>query len=140
MDLTLTHDFSEADLAAMEDIYTRVGWKAHTPDVIRKVFMASTQIVIVRDEAHVVGFGRALSDGVYNAAIYDVVVDPDYQGRGVGRRIMADLLDRLRDVSCVHLVATTGKEAFYRRVGLRPMKTAMARYLRAELAAEYLTE
>ena len=42
-----------------------------------------------------VGFGRAISDGQYQAAIYDVVVLPRYQGKGVGRLIVQSLLEKL---------------------------------------------
>ena len=57
---------------------------------------------------------------------------------GVGKLIMEDLLNNLRDISCVHLISTTGNENFYRCVGLKRVKTAMARYLNPALDEEYL--
>lgn len=36
-------------------------------------------------DKELVGFGRAISDGQYQSAIYDVVVLPRYQGKGVGQ-------------------------------------------------------
>ena len=34
-----------------------------------------------------IGFGRAISDGTYQAAIYDVAVNPDFQKKGLGNII-----------------------------------------------------
>ena len=60
--------------------------------------------------------GRALTDGEYHATIYDVVVDPEYQRRGVGSRVMSELLARL-PVWRVLLVAGREVQPFYRRLG-----------------------
>jgi ribosomal protein S18 acetylase RimI-like enzyme len=138
MDIQLHHDCSLANLDEMQQIYSSVGWKRHDTEIIRKILASSTHVTIAMDGQRMIGFGRAISDGVFNAAIYDVVVHPDYQRRGIGKRIMEDLLHRLRDISCVHLIATTGNELFYRRVGFKKIKTAMARYLNPALDSEYL--
>ena len=73
-----------------------------------------------------IGFGRAISDGHVQSAIYDVVVLPEYQGRGVGRKIMEALLNRLPAKGAVLLYAAPGKLAFYRKHGFGLLKTGMA--------------
>lgn len=79
----------------------------------------------VYDGQKLVGAGRAISDGALRAAIYDLVVLPEYQGRGIGTKIMRYLLDRA-EAEIVMLFANPGKEPFYDRFGFRKMKTAMA--------------
>lgn len=138
MDVQIHNDFASANVGELQDVYTSVGWTKHTPDIIKKVFEASTHVTIATNNNMVVGFGRAISDGVFNAAIYDVVVHSDYQSMGIGKLIIEDLLHNLRDVSCVHLIATTGNEAFYRRLGLKKAKTSMARYLNPAMEKQYL--
>jgi GNAT superfamily N-acetyltransferase len=138
LDVNLHNDFASTNLEEMQQVYASVGWTKHNTDIIRQVFNASTHVTIVTSDNRVVGFGRAISDGVFNAAIYDVVVHADYQGTGIGKLIIDDLLYNLRDVSCVHLISTTGNEDFYRRAGLKRVKTSMARYLNPTLAQEYL--
>ncbi len=125
------------------------GWRnyytAVDPGVSRR-FLAKVDWQVVRrlilywckKYNRVIGFGRATSDGAFHAAIHDVVVHSDYQGSGVGRLIIGDLLHNLRDVPCVHLVSTTGTEGFYRLAGLKKVKTSMARYLNPALEKEYL--
>ncbi len=66
------------------------------------------------------------------------MVDEHYQNKGIGHQIIENLLAQLKNVSCVHLVSTSGNEEFYRKAGFREMKTGMARYLNPSLAKEYL--
>ena len=65
-----------------------------------------------------VGFGRASSDGIYRAVLWDVVVAGDLQGRGLGRRVVEALLasPKLRKVERVYLM-TTNSNGFYEQMG-----------------------
>jgi len=72
-----------------------------------------------------VGFGRALSDGEYQAAIYDVAVHPAAQGNGIGKLIIQSILKRIPNCNVI-LYASPGKEGFYQKLGFRKMKTGMA--------------
>ncbi|MEB6549014.1 GNAT family N-acetyltransferase [Heyndrickxia sporothermodurans] len=138
MDLKIHSDFSKVNLEEMKEIYTSVGWTKHSEEIIKQVFEASNVLAFVTVNGRIVGFGRAMSDGVFNAAIYDVIVHPDFQKRGIAKQIMEYLLDKLGDVSCVHLISTTGNEGFYKKLGLKKIKTGMARYLNPNLTNEYL--
>jgi ribosomal protein S18 acetylase RimI-like enzyme len=122
----------------MKEVYESVGWMKHTTEVIQTVYKASNVVVIVKANGHIIGFGRAISDGVFNAAIYDIVVHHDFQRLGIARQIMEHLLERLKNISCVHLISTTGNEEFYRKIGFKKIKTGMARYLNAALDQQYL--
>ncbi len=66
----------------------------------------------------VVGFGRATSDGVFRATLWDVVVAEEHQGRGLGRRIVEALLQEpaLREVERTYLM-TTNSAGFYEQLG-----------------------
>ncbi|MCM3024156.1 GNAT family N-acetyltransferase [Heyndrickxia ginsengihumi] len=138
MNVQLLRDCEHLNLAEMEEIYHLVGWKRHNQKIIQQVFTASNVICVALRDQHIIGFGRAMSDGVFNAAIYDVVVHPDFQKSGVVKRIVEDLLNQLKDISCIHLIATTGNEDFYRNLGFNKTKTGMARYLNPNLTMEYL--
>ena len=81
------------------------------------------------------GFGRAISDGVYQGAIYDVAVLPAYQGKGVGKTILQSILRNLPNCSLI-LYASPGKEQFYEKEAFRRMKTGMARFIQAEKMKE----
>ncbi len=65
-----------------------------------------------------VGFGRATSDGIFRAVLWDVVVAAPQQGQGLGRRLVEELLraPAVRKVERVYLMTTNGA-GFYRRLG-----------------------
>ncbi|MFD3447614.1 GNAT family N-acetyltransferase [Microbacteriaceae bacterium 4G12] len=138
MNITISNEITNIDWKQMKEIYHSVGWNKHDEETIEKVFTASNVVAIAYYENRIVGFGRAMSDGVFNASIYDVVIHNDFHKQGIGKMIIDDLLCHLQDISCVHLIATTGNEAFYRKAGFKHVKTSMARYLSPTLAEEYL--
>lgn len=70
-----------------------------------------------------VGFTRALSDGVHRAYIEDVVIDPEMRGRGIGEKMVARLLEELGDVHIVSLFCEPPRVAFYGRNGFRQSAT-----------------
>ncbi len=95
-------------------------------DKVRRAFEKSSVVCFAKDKLRLVAAGRALSDGEYHATIYDVVVDPEYQRRGVGSRVMSELLARL-PVWRVLLVADREVQPFYRRLGFDSYDDVMAR-------------
>jgi GNAT superfamily N-acetyltransferase len=96
------------------------------PDRLRAAAANSYAVCTAYADGHPVGFGRAVSDGQYQSAIYDVVVRPEFQGRGIGQAIMKALLDKLPQSGPVLIYAAPGKEAFYRQLGFGALKTGMA--------------
>lgn len=134
----LKYDVEENELTMLKEVYQSVGWMKHDERIIKKVFHASTQQVFAVKDHKIIGFARALSDGVFNAAIYDVVVHKNYQGRGIARTLLEDIIHQLEDVSCIQLIATTGNEPFYEKIGFKKLKTGMAIYNNPQLAEEYL--
>ena len=71
------------------------------------------------DGEMIVGSARVLSDGCSDAYIQDVVVDPAYRGQGIGRGLIALLVDNLKKygIDWIGLVGEPGTEEFYRKLG-----------------------
>jgi N-acetylglutamate synthase-like GNAT family acetyltransferase len=84
----------------------------------------SQAVVSAWRERQLVGFGRATSDGVYRAVLWDVVVAREHQGEGVGSRLVAALLDSpgLTGVERVYLMTTNGS-GFYQQLGFKRSET-----------------
>jgi ribosomal protein S18 acetylase RimI-like enzyme len=87
---------------------------------LRRLLAGSTVAVSLWQGKRLVGFGRASSDGIYRAVLWDVVVAGDLHGQGLGRRVVEALLaaPALRDVERVYLM-TTNSAGFYRQLGFR---------------------
>ena len=135
MRFDITLDSRDVDWRAVSETLNAVGMSSHAPERHREAFEASHTAVFVYHDDQLVGFGRAISDGVYQAAVYDCAVLPDYQGMGIGRRIMEKILSRLAHCNLI-LYANPGKEGFYRKFGFRRMKTGMAHFTRPQAMRE----
>ena len=122
---------SNVDWKTVSETLKLVGMAHFEPDVHRRAFEASHTTVFVYSCGRLIGFGRAISDGVYQAAIYDVAVIPEFQKKGIGTTIIKSILDRLSQCNII-LYASPGKEEFYRTLGLRKMRTGMALFRKAE--------
>ena len=62
----------------------------------------------------IVGFGRALTDGIYRGVLWDIVIDQNHQGKGFGSLIVKNLLssEKIKNTKKLYLM-TTNKELFY---------------------------
>ena len=85
---------------------------------IEKAFRHSHPVVTVWDGERLVGFGRATTDTVYRAVLWDVVVDLDYRRMGIGRKLVENLISHpdVQSVERVYLF-TTHQQGFYERIG-----------------------
>lgn len=135
MSVELKYDCAGVDWAFVSETLQRVGMASRPPELVQKAFAASAIVVFAYADGRPVGFGRAISDGAYQAAVYELAVVPEFQKRGIGAQILRAILDRLPGCNVI-LYASPGKEDFYRKLGLRRMKTGMARFQNPEAMAQ----
>lgn len=115
--LQLDGDLDPALVAALMDSIT---WaRGRTPEALMKALSHSEHVASAWDGDRLVGVARSIGDGVYYVTIWDVIVHPDYQGRGIGDALMAAILGSYRGqgYKYVALFSAEGKEGFYRRLG-----------------------
>ncbi len=140
MDMDMRFDCADVDWRIVSETLKRVGMAFHEPDVHKRAFENSYATVFVYYDGQLIGFGRAISDGAYQAAVYDVAVLPEFQKQGIGKEIMENITRLLPQCNFI-LYAAPGKEDFYRKLGWRKMKTGMALFLNAEhMTKKGLTE
>ena len=106
------------------------------PANLKIVFSNSRYRCFVSEHGRIVGVGRALADGVDTSYICDIAVLPEYQGTGLGKQIVARLVELSRGHKKIILYAVPGKEPFYRKFGFKRMRTAMAIFDDQALAQE----
>ena len=120
------HDKSKIDLNQLQDLFN-VGafWaKERNMEDMAVAIANSNPVVTVWDCERLIGFARATSDGVYRAGIWDVVIHPDYQGCGLGRKLVETVLTHpiVNKVERVYLT-TTNQQSFYQRIGFKANST-----------------
>ena len=78
----------------------------------------SEPVISVWDKDSLIGFARATSDGIYRATIWDVIIEPNYQRLGLGRKLVETVLDYpcMKRVERIYL-STTYQQSFYERLG-----------------------
>jgi GNAT superfamily N-acetyltransferase len=136
MKLKITTDCSGIDWQTIADSLKKVGMAYHEPEVHKRAFEASHTTVFIYEDSQLIGFGRVISDGEYQGAIYDVAVLPEAQGKGIGKVIMQTILDRLTNCNLI-LYATPGMEGFYKNLGFRLMRTGMAVFTTPQAMAKF---
>lgn len=98
-------------------------WTKLTDKQIEKLIEHSTFKVRATADGKTVGMGRVLFDFGYNSLITDIVVDPTYQGKGIGKLIVENLIQFVKNESSdneylqFNLLAAPGKSGFYEKLG-----------------------
>ena len=99
-------------------------WAQQRSDAeLRRMLRGSDVVISLWRGKRMVGFGRASSDGIYRAVLWDVVVAGDLQGRGLGRQVVEALLraPKVERAERVYLM-TTNSIGFYRQLGFESAK------------------
>ncbi|KAK7333602.1 hypothetical protein VNO80_30379 [Phaseolus coccineus] len=109
------------DLEELNAVFVAVGFPRRDPEKIRLALEHTQAVLWVehRRTQRPVAFARATGDGVFNAIIWDVVVDPSFQGIGLGKAVIERLLKELlgRGISNIALYSEPRVLGFYRPLG-----------------------
>lgn len=111
----------EISECALERLFLSVNWESGKhPAKLRQAIQNSHHVVTAWEEDLLIGLVNALSDGVMTAYFHYMVVDPVYQGTGVGRKLLESMLDFYKDYPAKVLIAYESAQAFYLRCGFCP--------------------
>jgi ribosomal protein S18 acetylase RimI-like enzyme len=107
------------DLSALRSLFRAAGLGRRfldSTELTERMIAGSTETVSAWDGDRLVGFGRIISDEATNGYISTVAVAPKWQDRGLGTRLMNELMAG-RDALRLTLDAREGAEQFYERLG-----------------------
>ena len=117
---------NKIDLVQLQKLYKDATFWARSRSLeeIEIAVENSNPVVSVWDNDRMIGCARATSDGIYRAAIWDVVIDPDYQGFGLGRKLVEAVITHplLSRVERIYLT-TTHQQKFYQKIGFKENST-----------------
>ena len=104
----------------LKNLFAQTTWasKRENED-IRKLLQNLTVFVTIRENSRLIGFGRAIFDGVYRALLDDIIVDSAYQKRGLGKLIVETLLEQLNGIDSVFLNTSDDLVEFYKKFGFQ---------------------
>jgi len=120
----LNPDLTSIDWQRVLQLFQEINWKHRLAEEIEKAFRMSTSTLFIYEGEKIIAFGRVIGDGRYYAMLADVVVDPAYQGRGLGKYLVTALNSQLENYHFVNLSAAPGADRFYKSLGWKKQTTA----------------
>jgi len=113
-----TKDVKQDDIIA---IYKANHWSsAEKPDQLIQALINSHSFITAWHNEKLVGLGNALSDGFLVVYYPHLIIHPDYQGQGIGKRILNKLQEKYGDFHQQILVADGKAIDFYEKCGFEP--------------------
>lgn len=123
---------SDITLDAMADLYESVGFgSAETykadEDFIKSIFGAGAYgfFTFTESDHRLVGMARVLSDDKICSWIAEVCVHPDWQGKGVGGRLLDMVINRFGHTA-IYVEAFADQSEFFGKYGIKPKKKLIA--------------
>lgn len=126
MFITYNNVKKDLPLNQLHELFVAVGWSdgGALPEEKNtgfiKPWLNSTLVVSAWDGDKLVGAVRVLSDTIFRSVIYDLLVSPEYQGKGSGSELVRRCLECYPDSGW--LVCTEGETPhFYKKLGFVDM-------------------
>lgn len=114
------------DRDELAGLYDAVGWVAYTRDLdtLEQALRGSAHVVTARRGGRLVGLARVVSDGATIAYLQDVLVRPEEQGSGLGRRLVTEVMAPFEQVRQKVLLTDDepGQRAFYESLGFAEVR------------------
>ena len=126
MEYKIINKLTKSQKDELYKLYKKQWWtKDRTKKEIKKMLKYSDIIIaIVNKKGHLIGFIRVLSDFVFKAEIYDVIVAKKYRGLGLGERLVKEVLThkKLKKVKQFNLQCLEDMVPFYEKFGFKEVK------------------
>ena len=106
------------------DLFLTTGWNDNyklTKEELFEALEKSWYSVSCFSEDKLIGFGRIICDGIVHALILDVIILLEYQGKGIGKKIMDKLLEKCKkhNIRDIQLFSAKDKAGFYEKLGFK---------------------
>ena len=110
-----SHDFEQEQL---ERLFLSVEWSSgHFPDKLVVAMKNYETVYSAWDQGKLVGMICVMDDGIMNAYVHYLLVNPAYQGKGVGKKLVSLVRDKYKDFLRIAIIAYDDKIEFYNSCG-----------------------
>ena len=118
-----------SDVDAVHRLLSTNGWAHRIADIehLGQLISASQQAVIAVAGGEIVGFARAISDGMSNGYLSMVVVAEPFRRRGIGQALVQHIVGSGADITWVLRAGRPGAAEFFAKLGFSASPVAMER-------------
>ena len=111
------------DIKQIQDLMKSVGWNPRTKKEWTNCLQNTSVVYSFWDKQKLVGFGRIVTDKKY-AMIYDLVVHAQYQNKGIGKKIVSELIKKCPKGISIGLFIEDkdSLKNFYKSLGFQPIQ------------------
>ena len=120
-----TKDFK---ISQIQELFMSVEWfSGNFPEKLQTALHNSSRVISAWDGNKLVGLIRGLDDGIWQATIDCLLVNPSYQGIGIASTLLKKLLKEYKDFLYIDIVPDEKKNVpFYERHGFEIMSEGTA--------------
>jgi ribosomal protein S18 acetylase RimI-like enzyme len=113
--IEINGDISKVEVVSL---YRANVWSsAQKPDQLLAALRQSETLVTARVDGKLVGIGNAISDGHLVVYYPHMLVDPNYQGQGIGRKMMVSMMNIYKGFHQQMLTSDKNAIGFYQALG-----------------------
>ena len=117
----IVETLTESQVSDLMDLYKNEFWcdKRNREDVVKMLAATDVIIGLVDEGDRLIAFTRVITDFVYRATIFDVIVNPTHRKMGLGAKLMDVLINhpKLQAIESISLSCLPQMIPFYERWG-----------------------
>ncbi|MBR4670697.1 MAG: GNAT family N-acetyltransferase [Butyrivibrio sp.] len=120
-------DFTKEQL---EDLFLSVDWSSgHFPDKLVVAMKNFKTVISAWDDDKLVGMICAMDDGIMNAYVHYLLVNPAYHGKMIGRTLVDKIKEYYKDYMRIAVIAYDNEAHFYERCGFEKSTDASPMFI-----------
>ncbi|MDM0119078.1 GNAT family N-acetyltransferase [Variovorax arabinosiphilus] len=118
-----------SDVDAVHRLLVTGGWAHRVGDVqdLGRLISASQRVMVAVADDEIIGFARAITDGISNGYVSMVIVAEQHRRRGIGQALVERLMGSEPNITWVLRAGRTGAAEFFAKLGFSASSTAMER-------------
>jgi ribosomal protein S18 acetylase RimI-like enzyme len=114
----------------LQDLFLSVKWESGKhPEKLSVVMENSSTVFSAWDNNKLIGLVNALDDNIMTAYVHFLLVNPDYQGKGIGKELLRMITDKYKDYLRIVLIADDKETGFYQNSGFAIAKGTSALFI-----------